>query len=507
VSDDPEKPALELATGRRVLVLATIIVSSAAYNAATFTATAILPQMQGAMAATQDEISWTVTFNILATAVVMPMTGWLVGRFGRGRLLFWSLVGFTFATAMCGFAGSLESLVVWRIAQGAAGAPLLPLGQTILLDVFPRRRHGSIISIFGMANTIGPVLGPTFAGYLAEYYSWRWGFHMIVPVAFLACVSARIAMPRDDTVRAVALDWTGFVSLSLAITATQMVLSRGQRLDWFQSGEITAWAIVAALSFYVFLVHSLTARRPFLSPRLLLDRNYAIGVFLITIFGMLNFTPMVLLPPLLQNQLGFPDSLIGYMVGWRGVGVMAGSFASLFANRIDLRFGAALGFSLQIVSGLWLMGIDFNVPLWVLCANAFLQGLAVGLIWAPIATSAFYTLDQGLRAEGIAVFHLSRSIGTSFFISITVAEVVRASAANYSRLSEAVNPYNTSLRNPGSMGTWSVDTLSGLGALSKEIARQAALIGYMNAFVMYTVTSAIAIPLVMMLRGPPSAPK
>lgn len=172
---DPDKPALELSVVRRFVVLTVVVVSSSAYIAATFSATAILPQMQGAMAATQDEISWTVTFNILATAVATPMTGWFVTTFGRRQVQYTSLAGFTFATFMCGLSQSLESLVFWRMVQGATGAPLIPLGQTILLDVFPRRQHPTMMSIYGMANTLGPVLGPAAAGYLAEYMSWRWG--------------------------------------------------------------------------------------------------------------------------------------------------------------------------------------------------------------------------------------------------------------------------------------------------------------------------------------------
>ena len=339
MSSDADQPVLLLSTARRYFVLVTVVVASGAYNAATFTATAILPQMQGAMAATQDEISWTVTFNILATAVFTPMTGWLVGRFGRGNVQFWSLVGFSASTLMCGLSQSLEALVFWRFMQGGFGAPLLPLGQTILLDVFPRRQHGFVISMFGVANTFGPVIGPTLAGYLAEYYSWRWGYYMILPVSIAATIASRFALPQEKDTKALPLDWTGFLSLSIAIAATQLMLSRGQRLDWFESNEIILEAFIAALAFYLFVAHSVTARAPFLSPRLLKDRNYAIGAFLIVIFGMLNFTPMVLLPSLLQNQLGFPDGLIGYVVSWRGVGVMGGFFSAM----IDDATGRARG--------------------------------------------------------------------------------------------------------------------------------------------------------------------
>jgi DHA2 family multidrug resistance protein len=502
VASDLNGPALELSFARRMFVLITVLVASTSFNAATFAITAVLPQMQGALSATQDEIAWAVTFHILATAVSMPMTGWLVTRFGRGRLQFWALAGFTFATVMCGLAQTLESLVLWRLVQGAAGAPIQPLGQTVLLDVFPRHQHGLVISIFGTTNTIGPVLGPTLAGYLAEAYGWRWGFFMIVPVAALACLAARFALPEDLNRRHVSLDWIGFLSLSIAIAATQILLSRGQRLDWFESTEIIIEAAVAALAFYIFIAHSLTARSPYLSPRMLLDRNYVIGLALIVIFGMLNFTPMVLIPPLLQNHLGFPDGLIGFVVSWRGAGVMSGSALSIFTQRLDPRAGMVAGFGMQIASGLWLMSVNLDASLSIMCANAYLQGLAVGLIWTPIVTTAFRTLDPTLRPEGVAVLHLMRSIGSSFFISVSVTEIVRSTSANYSRMVEQLSPYNKTLSLPQAMGGWTAESATGMAAIAREINRQAAMLGYVNAFVLYTVMSVVAIPLVLMLGSP-----
>ncbi|MGE0767048.1 MAG: DHA2 family efflux MFS transporter permease subunit [Hyphomicrobiaceae bacterium] len=496
-----DQPVLLLPVARRLFVLATVVVASASFNAATFSVAAVLPQIQGALSATQDEVSWTVTFYILATAVCMPMTGWLVGRYGRGNVQFFALMGFSFATMMCGLSQSLETLVAWRLVQGAMGAPLQPLGQSVLMDVFPRRQHGLVIAIFGTANTIGPILGPTLAGYLAEHLSWRWGFFMIVPIATAATVAARFALPPEHRNRSLSLDWIGFASLSIAIACTQFVLSRGQRLDWFESTEIIVEVAVAALAFYVFLVHSATAPRPYLSPRLLVDRNYVIGLCLIAIFGMLNFTPMVLLPPLMQNQLGFPDGLIGFVVSWRGAGVMTGSALSIFAQRFDPRVGMVTGFSLQIISGLWLTHLNLNAPLFDMCANGWLQGTAVGLIWTPIVTTAFRSLDHTLRAEGIAVMHLMRSIGSSFFISITVTEVLRSTTANYERMTESLSPYNKTLSLPESMGGWTTDSVQGMARIAKEIARQAAMLGYMNAFVMYTLASVVAIPLVLMLGG------
>ena len=492
--------AATLTVARRHLVLFIVVLSSAAYNAATFTATAILPQMQGAMAATQDEISWTVTFNILATAIVTPMTGWLNSSFGRRMVMVWSLAGFTVASLLCGLAHTLDELVLWRMLQGAFGAPLLPLGQTIILDVFPRRQHAMVIAVFGMANTAGPIIGPMLAGFLADYYGWRWGFYMIVPVATLATIGTRFILPADNESKPSSLDWTGFLSLSIAIAAMQIILSRGQRLDWFESTEIIVATFIGMVAFYIFLAHSLTAKKPFLDLRLLLDRNFAIGLLLVGMFGMVNITPMVLLPPLLQSHLGYTDRLIGLIVGWRGVGVAAGFFLVMMTGRLDPRITMIVGFGVQIVSGAWLMAINLDVDFFTFALNAFLQGTAVGLIWAPIATTAFWTLPAASRAEAASIFHLTRNIASSFFISICVAEIVRATGANYSRLVEHVSPYSKPILLGPAMVGWNMESLSGLAALSKEINRQAAMIAYTNAFYIYTLVSLSAIPLALLVR-------
>jgi len=487
--------------GRRILILIMVVLSSTLYATTLLIASTLLPQMQGTMSATQDEIAWAMTFNILATAVMTPMTGWLSARFGRRQTMIWSSFFFTMTTLMCGLADSLEALVFWRVLQGALGAPVVPLSQTILLDAFPKRQQGLVTSIFGMAVVIGPVIGPTVGGMLSELYNWRWAFYMIVPVGLLAFVGLRLTLPADRPLGRIRLDWTGFLSLSTAIASVQLVLSRGQRLDWFESPEILIEAFTAVVAFWVFVAHSLTTDRPFLNLRLLLNRNYALGLVLVLIYGMLIFTPMVLLPPLLQQHAGFPDALIGEIIAARGVGATIGFFSAIPLGRLDPRVGMIAGFALQVVSGLWLMGIDLNVDTHTLMLNSLCQGIAIGTIWVPLTLVTFSTVSSANLAEGTAVYHLLRNIGSSFFISICVAEIVRATGANYAYMTELVTHYNRVLAMPWVTGGWDTDSVGGLARLSKEINRQAAMLGYINAFGFYTACSALAIPLILLVGG------
>ena len=335
---------------------------------------------------------------------------------------------------------------------------------------------------------IGPVLG----GYLAEAYSWRWAFYMLVPVGLLAFVGLRLALPPTRG-RKIRLDWTGFLALAAAMAAVQLVLARGVRLDWFEfDGDHRRMPGGGAglLCVHRALPHH---QAPFLNLRLLTDRNYAIGLVLVTIYGMLNFTPMVLLPPLLQQHAGFPDALVGQVIGCRGMGMTVGFLMAGLTSRLDPRIGMSVGFLMQVVSGLWMLTFDLNVTMDILVWNSLIQGFAVGIIWVPLTVVAFDTLAPSDRAEASSVFHLLRNIGSSFFISLSIAEIVRATGANYSRMTEMISPYNTTLSLPWVTGAWDFGTVAGLAKVAKEINRQAAMIGYLNAFVMYAVASGLGL--------------
>lgn len=500
-----DQPVYALSKLGRLIVLITVILASTCYTATLLVATTLLPQMQGGLSATQDEISWVMTFNILATAVATPTTGWLVARFGRRATMMVCLAGFTLATLMCGLSATLEQLVFWRIMQGGLGAPLIPLSQTLILDAYPRRQHNLVLSLYGMSNIMGPVIGPILGGYLGERYGWQWGFFMVLPVSSLAYLLFRFFLPPEPASRSqAALDWTGFLSLATAIACVQLVLSRGQRLDWFESSEIWIETIIAALAFYVFITHSLTATNPFLNLGLFRDRNYAVGCLIVTLYGMLNFAPVVLLPPLLQQHAGFPDSAIGAYVGWRGMGNGSGFFVAMWLQRLDPRYSLVFGTVLQTMSGLWLMHISLDVDQTTLAINSLMQGFSVGILWVPLTVATFATLDPKYRPEGSSVFHLLRNLGSSLFISVAVAEIIRTTSANYSRMSELTTVYNKAWQLPWVAGGWTVESLPGIARLSKEITRQATMIGFTNAFTMYTVLSAIAVPLCLLARPAPT---
>ena len=482
------------------LILGTVTLASTLYGMSITIANVALPQLQGALSATQDQISWTVTFNIIGTAVVTPMTGWLSGRYGERRLILAAVSGFALASILCGIATNLSELIFYRILQGAFGAPLVPLSQAIILAVFPRHLHATATAIWGMGVVFGPVIGPTIGGYLSEAYNWRWVFLIIAPFSGIALIGCLLYI--SDTLQSVRtkLDWTGFLSLSLAIAALQLVLDRGQRLGWFDSNEIIFETAIAGVSFYIFVVHILTAKSSYLNPRLLRDHNYLMGAILVFIYGMLNYTPMVLYPTMLQELRGYPDSIIGLLLAVRGIGALIGNFATIWISKRDPRIGLFLGFGAQASSCWFLAQFDINMTTEGIAWASFIQGLGVGLGWVPLTIVMFSTIHPKDIPEGTSVLHLLRNIGSSIYISITVSLVVRSTFINYSEIGEVINPYNEIILLPQVSGLWTIEGIEGVAKISQEIIRQSTMIGYLNAFHLLAITAFIAIPFIIMVK-------
>jgi len=492
-------------TGRQFLILATVQVATLLFGMTTTIANVLLPQMRGALSATPDQIAWVVTFNIVATAVATPMTGWLAGRLGWRTVMVGSVLGFTAASVACGLAASLEALVLFRVVQGAMGAPIMPLGQAILQANFPKSQQALVLMIWGIGGVFGPVLGPIVGGAIAEAYDWRWAFFAPVPFGALAAAGAFAALTDSERRETMRLDWTGFVALAVAVAATQLMLDRGQRLDWFDSAEIVVEAAIAAIAFWIFVVHSLTARQPFLDLRILLDRNFAIGVLFAFAFGMLMFTPMVLFPPLLQELRGFPDSVIGQLIAARGLGNWASFFIVVPMTRRWPRATVAIGFACQAVAGWGMAQIDINVTFWEVFWTNAVQGFGVGLCYTSMTVIAFATLPTRSLMAGNSLFHLLRNFGSSVFISMSVALYVRSSAENYADLTQHVSPFNETFLYPFLTGRWSMEETAGLASLSREVARQAQMIGYINAFYLFALTAVAVIPLLLFVRRPRGA--
>ncbi len=461
-----------------------------------------LPRMQGALSATQDEMGWVLTSYIVAAAITIPLTGWLAGEFGRRVVFLASILIFTAASAMCGIAESLPQMVLFRFLQGVGGAALVPLSQAVLLDINSRKDLGRAMSIWGIGVTMGPIFGPALGGWLTEDYSWRWVFYINLPIGVLTFAGLFFTLPESRNAQSSHFDFLGFGSLSVGVASLQLMVDRGQLLDWFSSREIISEAIVSGTAFYIFLVHTFSYPRPFLNPALFRDRNFVASNIFIFLVGVILFATLALLPPMLQNQLQYPVILTGLVTAPRGIGTLLGMIVvGRLATRVDVRLTIAGGLVLTACS-LWQM-TQFSLLMDIrpILISGLVQGVGLGLVWVPISTVAFTTLPAALRNEGAALFNLIRNIGSSVGISVVVFLLTQNTQRLHASLAEHITPYNTA-SNPASIAAH-VDTATatGLARLNAMITDQAAMIAYIDDFQLMMVMTLVAIPFLLLIRG------
>ena len=464
-----------------------------------------LPQIQGALSASPDQVAWVVTSNLIATAVTIPLASWVSSYFGRRRAMIWGVVGFGIASLMCGLSTSLGELVFWRVLQSAFVSPLTPIAQSVVLDAFTGKRRARATAIYMMGVGIPPTIAPLLGGYVCEELSWSWVFFILIPIAIFALIGL-LAFVKPDSANkaAVKLDWTGFLSLAMCIACIQLMLDRGEREEWFDSIEIVIEFFLAVLFGWMFLAHSLSADSPLFDFRLLLERNFALGIGIHAIFGMLFVTPMVLMPAMLQQLRDVPEFAVGILIAVRGVATAVSMLMMVFfASRWDPRILLLIGFGTHTYAGMEMANFDMNVSIIEMSWTMFIQGFGVGCLWVPMTLVTFSNLDQSRSVEGASMFNLVRSIGSSFYISASFVVIFHTQKMSYSELVQWISPFRERLNFESVMGYWDTPTSAGLVGMAVEVMRQATNIGYINVFNLFLWASLFVYPLVALIVWPP----
>ncbi|HEY0721214.1 MAG TPA: DHA2 family efflux MFS transporter permease subunit [Gammaproteobacteria bacterium] len=462
-----------------------------------------LPHMQGSMGATQDQITWVLTSYIVASAIFLPLTGFLSTRFGRKRLFIWAVVGFTVTSMLCGAAQSLPQIVLFRLLQGVFGASLVPLSQSVLLDNYPREQHASAMAMWGVGVMIGPILGPSLGGLLTEYYNWRWVFYINMPLGLLAWYGIVAYVQETPVDRTRRFDLLGFAFLTLAIGGLQMMLDRGESLDWFASREVVIEAVLAGLSLYLFIAHIFTHDHPFLEPGLFKDRNFSVGLLFIFIIGIILLATMALLPPFMQSLMGYQVLDVGNLLAPRGLGTMVAMFAvGKLAGKVDARQLIVVGL-LTTSYSLWEMTrFTTEITGWHIVSTGIVQGLGLGLIFVPLSTLTFSTLAGRYRNEGTSLFTLMRNLGSSIGISWVITKLSQNLQANHASFADYINLHSLALQQAVEAGVYNISSPQGLAALNGEVTRQAATLAYLQDFRLMMWVTLAAIPLILVLRAP-----
>lgn len=497
----PDAVPHPLPTGERLIVTIGVMMAVLLQVLDTTIANVALPHMQASLGATQDQINWVLTSYIVASAIALPISGWLADKVGRKRLLLISVVVFTIASMLCATATSLGEIVLFRALQGVGGAFIVPLAQATLFDINPRERHGQAMALFGGGVMIGPILGPVLGGWLTDNYNWRWVFLVNLPVGIICALLMLRFMPKTETNER-KFDLFGFALLGIALGALQMFLDRGEQNDWFSSWETIVEAGLAIAAGWMFVVHMFTARQPLFERAMFTDRNFATSLLFMAVTGVLLLAGLALLPPLLQTLYGYSVLQSGFLTAPRGFGTLISMLlAGRLIGKVDSRLLVGIGVVLMGYSLHMMTGFAIDQPARPVIVSGVVQGLGLGLIFVPLQTLAFETLATRLRTTGAALLNLSRNIGGSIGISVVGTQLVRMTQVSHADLAQNITQQTLPTANPEVLQTIApVAGPAALAYINAEVTRQALFIAYLDDFKLMMLVSFVVLPLLLLMR-------
>ncbi|MDI1300433.1 MAG: DHA2 family efflux MFS transporter permease subunit [bacterium] len=464
-----------------------------------------LPQMQGELSATPDQISWVLTSYLVASAIMMPLTGFFSDMLGRKKYLLICISGFVLASMLCGIAQNLTEIVLFRMLQGIFGAALVPLSQAIMVNTYPLKDRAKAMAIWGMGVMIGPIAGPTAGGWLTEVLDWRWTFFINLPVGIISFLLAARFVP-DTEKRLRRMDWSGFILLALAIGGLQYFLDRGNGDDWFSSTGITMAVIIGIVGLLLFLWHSLLHPDGSLfSLAIFRDRNFVTASLVITALGLGMYGAMIIQPTMLEGLMAYPTSTAGLVMAPRGIASMISMMlVGRMMKTIDARHIIVAGMVLSAWGNYLCTHFNLQISPQQIIFPSLLQGFGLGFMMVPLTTIALSTIKPHLVPDASGVYSLLRTIGSSIGIAVISTIYSRATQMNWQTLGGGIQPFNPALQHY--LARLPANSAGGESAVSiaRELARQASMAAVVDAYWWITASFILMLPLVLLLKPLPN---
>lgn len=462
-----------------------------------------LPYMAGDLGASPDQISWVLTSYLVASAIIMPLTGYFTDKFGQREYLMFSVALFVVASALCGISQNLLEIIGFRLLQGIAGAALVPLSQAIMVQVFPPDQRGKAMAIWGIGVMVGPILGPTIGGWLTQAIEWRWTFYINLPVGLFALAAIGRFAPRLPRKHGRTMDWLGFTLLALAIGGMQYVLDRGNQDNWFDSPVIVSAAIIAVVSGLFFLWLSFVPnRRPVFSLAIFRDRNFTLANGIMMLMGLGMFGAIYVQPLMLEREMGYPILTTGLVLAPRGIASMiAMMIIGRIINFVDIRLIIGFGIFLSLVGSWGMMQYNLDIDTWQVIWPLLFQGAGIGMIFVPLSTIAFSTLAPQFAAEAAGLYSLIRTVGSSIGISVVATLVSRHAQAAWNQLGGGItfdNPLTWQYLAPLHLAP---NSPTGAAILSQTLMSQSDMLAYHDAYVLIFASFVVMVPVVLAFRA------
>jgi DHA2 family multidrug resistance protein len=489
---EPGKAALPVE--RRGLLTVGLMIATLLMVLDSTIANVAIPHMQASLGATMDEVSWVLTSYIIASAVTMPIIGWVADKFGSRELLLLCTGGFIVFSMLCGISTSIGEMVFFRVMQGVFGAGISPLAQTVMMDINPPERQVKALSVWATGIMIGPLIGPLLGGWLTESYNWRWVFFINVPLGIVSLLLLWALLPSRPR-RERPFDLKGFFLLAAGLSMLQLFLDRGQSQDWLNSWEIRI-EIMLCISFaWLYIMHHFDTPHPVIERATLRDRNFSLGLLLTMMIGSVMMSVMALLPLMMQSIYGHNVLSTGMLLAPRGAGLMLTMYMSgSIIQHFDVRAVIASGFAILAFSIWQMTGWTIEMGWMPMVVSGIIQGIGIGLVFVPLNALSFATLSPAYRTEGASISGLVRNIGGSIGISIMTALLARNLQISHQDLAGHIGPSSLMGINPAMLEAAGAPGNAAIQMIDGAINQQALMIAYLDDFVLLMWWSLVPIP-------------
>lgn len=484
----------------------------------TSVANVALPHIAGSLSAGVDESTWVLTSYLVSNAIILPISPWLGGRIGRKRFYQLCVIVFTVSSLLCGLAPSLGMLIFFRVLQGLGGGGLQPTEQAILFESFPAEKRGMAAAVYGMGVLFAPIIGPTLGGWITDNYSWRWIFFINLPVGALSIFMTQLVVFDPPYIKALKnkvgkINAVGLGLVAVGLGFLQIVLDKGQREDWFESGFIVQMVILSAIALIFFVIWELRVAHPVVNLRILKDRTFSTGMVLIFMTGFVLYGSIVLLPIYLQSLMGYTAMLSGLVISPGGIAtlMMMPLVGAMVSKRVDARLLIAIGLIVTAASVFQMSDFNLEAGLANFIWPRIVQGIGLAFLFIPVNTAAFSAMPKEIMNEGTGLFNLMRNLGGSFGIAAVATVLSRRQQVHSAHLTEYINPLNPNFQSrimgvqqfiAGSGSDPVTSQQHSLGLVNGLLERHAAMQAFVDDFWLLGVLMLAMLPLLLFMRKP-----
>ncbi len=471
-----------------------------------------LPHIAGSLSATPEEATWVLTSYLVSNAIVLPTTGWLANHFGRKRVFITCIMMFTIASALCGLAWSLPTLIFARILQGIGGGAMVPIAQSIMLESFPRQKRGAAMAIFAQGVVVAPILGPTLGGWITDSYSWRWIFYINLPVGIMAILAAQWLVedpPYIQRNKSATIDFVGFGLLAVWLATLQILLDKGQEADWFGAVWVRWFTLASVLSFAGFIYWQLKAKHPLVDLSVFKNRNFTIGLILMTTLGAILYGTTAQIPLFLQTLMGYPALQSGYAMSPRGIAAFITTFfVGRIVGKVRAKWMLCVGFVLLAISSFMLSNLNLQVAQINVIWPSIVNGIAISFIFVPLTTATMSQLAQQQLGNATGLYNLMRNLGGSIGIAFVTTMLARGAQAHQALMVGHLAPDNPAFRqqfdSAKNLLTHHADSVTAsrqaYNAVYSLLDQQAHLLAFVDNFYIFGVMAVITMPLIFLFK-------